>query len=150
MYLFLNRGHVSISLMKFTGKVIKGDSRGREIGFPTLNLNTDLDLISTLSDGVYVVVVSIPAKNDGSILPENKIDSERPMNALMHFGPIPTFDKTEKRIEIHILDFEGDLYGREVNVEVFDKIRDITKFATKELLIEAIQSDVAFAKKYFK
>ncbi len=111
--------------MKFTGKVKKGDQRGRKLGFPTLNLETDLDL----EDGIYCVrVEGLPA--------------------VMHLGPLPTFS-LGRRVEIHILDFDEDWYEREVEVEVFDKIRDVRKFDSVEDLVIAIEDDVKKAREIF-
>lgn len=112
--------------MKFTGKVVKGDGRGRKLGFPTLNL--DVSLI--LEDGVYI------ARADG-------------LAGVMHVGRLPTFSIDEKRVEIHVLDFDGDWYGREVAVEVFDKIRDVENFDSAEGLLRAIKADVRMTREFF-
>ncbi|MBI4127111.1 riboflavin kinase [Candidatus Peregrinibacteria bacterium] len=113
--------------MKFTGKVIKGDMRGRKLGFPTVNL----DVRHILPErGVYF------ARTDG-------------LPSLMHHGPLSTHGIESDRVEIHILDFEGDLYGREVTVEVFDKIRDVAKFNSTEELVMRIQEDIALAREFF-
>lgn len=112
--------------MKFTGKVKKGDQRGRKLGFPTLNL----EVAESLEDGVYIVAT------------EN-------LPAVMHVGPLPTFDKIEKRVEIHVLDFDEDWYEKEVTVEVFDKIREVEKFNSVESLLLAIEGDVRKAREFF-
>lgn len=111
--------------MKFIGKVKKGDQRGRKLGFPTLNLDVSVDL----DDGIYCVLV------DG-------------LKGVMHAGPVPTFS-IDRRLEIHILDFDEDWYGREVEVEVFDKIREVEKFNSVEDLVEAIEGDVRKAREFF-
>ncbi len=112
--------------MKFTGKVIKGDGRGRKLGFPTLNLKTSL----ILEDGVYI------ARADG-------------LASVMHVGRLPTFSIDEKRVEIHVLDVDDDWYGREVTVEVFDKIREVEKFDSVKSLVKAIEGDVKKAREFF-
>ncbi len=112
--------------MKFTGKVKKGDQRGRKLGFPTLNL----EVSELLADGVYIV------RTEG-------------LASVMHVGPLPTFDKVEKRVEIHVLDFDEDWYEREVTVEVFDKIREVEKFNSLEDLVAAIEGDVRKARQFF-
>lgn len=111
--------------MKFTGKVVKGDGRGRKLGFPTLNFDVSLDL----DDGVYCVLV------EG-------------LKAVMHVGHVPTFS-IGRRVEIHVLDFDEDWYEREVDVHVLDKIREVKKFNSVEDLIEAIEGDVKQAREIF-
>ncbi|MEK9166821.1 MAG: riboflavin kinase [Patescibacteria group bacterium] len=111
--------------MKFIGKVKKGDQRGRKLGFPTLNLEVSM----ALEDGVYCVLV------EG-------------LPGVMHVGPLPTFS-IGRRVEIHILDFDEDWYEREVEVEVFDKIRDVRKFDSVEDLVIAIEGDVKKAREIF-
>lgn len=123
----LSREYVSIMAMKFTGKIIKGDSRGKKIGFPTINLNV-FEL--PVGHGVYVVKVG-----------------ELP--ALMHYGPVPTFGNHSSRVEIHILDFDDDIYGREVEVEIFNKVRGVQKFKSAEDLVERIKEDIRLAREFF-
>lgn len=66
----------------------------------------------------------------------------------MHYGPIPTFKLAESHIEIHLLDFSGDLYGKKVDVEICKKIRNIQTFSTLEALKNQIATDVAFVREY--
>ena len=111
--------------LSFSGKVIHGQGKGKILGFPTANLDKlDLDL----EHGVYAVKVKF---NGVSYL------------GLMHFGFKDAF-KEETSLEILIKDFSGDIYGESLEVEVLKKIRDIKKFANRELLAEAIKEDMDF------
>ncbi len=109
------------------GRVIHGDARGRNLGFPTANLDTNkLGIIP--ADGVYSVAVNL----DGEIFP-----------GLASIGKNPTFhDVNETRIEIFLLNFTGDLYGREIPVFFLDRIREIKTFENADALRMQIQSDV--------
>ncbi len=120
-------------MKKFTAKVITGDGRGHEIGFPTINLDiTNLDL--NLDFGVYASRVSVNGKIYAGA---------------MNYGPRPTFNKNLPAMEVHLLNFLGDLYNIEVEVEILGKIRDVEKFNSKEELIEQIKKDVEAVKKQF-
>jgi riboflavin kinase/FMN adenylyltransferase len=93
------------------------------LGYPTANLDkTDLDIVH----GVYAV----------KIIFDNKSYS-----GLMHFGFKDVF-KEEVSLEILMVDFSGDIYGETLQVEVLGKIRELEKFATPELLVEAIKKDL--------
>lgn len=118
--------------MKIIGKVQAGKSRGRGLGFRTLNL--DVKELG-LDDGIYVTGVKIRGKDYESV---------------SHYGPRPTFNEDEKILEIHVFDFDEDVYGEEVEVEFLLKLRDILKFDTKEELIEQISKDILLAKEFFK
>lgn len=109
--------------MHFSATVIKGEGRGKELGFPTANLDkTDL----TLDYGVYLVKVGINGKK---------------FDGLMHFGPKKTFNGIIST-EVYLKDSQGDLYQQAINIEVIKKIRDIIKFEgisdLKKQLIEDI------------
>jgi drug/metabolite transporter (DMT)-like permease len=105
------------------GTVIEGKQKGRELGFPTANIEVDVDLAVGIYSGVVVI--------DGK-----KYDS-----ALYFSG--------EKIIEAFIFDFSGDLYGKKVRVEIIDKIRDKKAFKNDEEAIEQITKDVMIIRDYF-
>jgi drug/metabolite transporter (DMT)-like permease len=108
----------------FTARVIHGQGRGKLLGYPTANLDkTDLDIVH----GVYAVKITF---------------DKRQYLGLMHFGFKDVF-KEEVSLEILIVDFSGDIYGETLQVEVLGKIRELEKFATPELLVEAIKKDLA-------
>jgi riboflavin kinase/FMN adenylyltransferase len=112
---------------RMRGRVAKGAGRGATLGFPTANLAEINTMVP--ADGVYAVRVFL----DGDALP--KIGAA-------HIGPNATFGATSRSVEIHILDFEGDLYGRGLEVEFVRWLRGSRKFAGVEALLEQIRHDV--------
>jgi len=110
-------------LKKFQAKVIRGQGRGRGLGYPTANLDkTDLDL----PHGVYIVKTAIAQRKEHY--------------GLMHFGPKAVF-KEPVSLEIWIKDFVGDLYGAELAVAVIKKLRETEEFADPAALTAAIDGD---------
>jgi riboflavin kinase/FMN adenylyltransferase len=118
-----------------SGEVIKGNQLGRTIGFPTANIQVEDTTKIIPGNGVYLV--KIYHKNSLLI-------------GVMNIGTRPTVsDKTENRIEIHIFDFNEDLYGQQLEVEVLKKVRDEKKFDSIEQLSRQIEQDTLFARQYF-
>lgn len=112
----------------FQAKVVEGDKRGRLLGFPTANV-VDVDANKlTPAIGVYSVEVFINS---------NKYPG------VMNIGRRPTFDDTGNQVvkEVHIIDFEGTIYGEEITVNVIDRIREEKRFASKDELIKQINID---------
>ncbi len=116
---------------RIRGTVVDGDKRGRTIGFPTANLQTDAQLLP--KNGVYAVRVCV---DGGAWLP-----------AVANLGERPTFDSTRFLIEVHILDFSGDLYGREIEVGFIDRLRDEQGFDGADALVAQIRADVVAARR---
>ncbi len=117
----------------FEGVVVEGKKRGRELGFPTINLKVDDEKIIPLN-GVYAVTCKI----------NNKI-----YFGMMNIGNRPTFDDSENvTIEINVFDFNKDIYGETVSVDVYDYIREEMHFSKKEDLIEQLNIDKATIKNY--
>lgn len=110
------------------GKVIMGDQIGRRLGFPTANLQLPA-LKMVPCDGVY----------QGRVLIQKEWKS-----SLVYVGKRPTFGKKESRVEVYVLDFDGDLYGRQLKVFVERKIRSDQIFAGKDALIAQIRQDIDF------
>ena len=112
-----------------TGTVVAGAKRGRTIGFPTANLGA----IGTLlpKDGVYAVRVHV---EDGTFA------------GAANIGPNPTFAEAERKVEVHLLDFTGDLYGQRLVVEFAARLSDTRAFATVTELVAQLQQDVALAR----
>jgi riboflavin kinase/FMN adenylyltransferase len=116
------------------GKVVAGDQRGREIGFPTANLETRDDVIVPGS-GVYAVRLHWAGqRHDG----------------VANIGRRPTFGGTEYVVEAHVLDFSGDLYGERIVVDFIERLRAERKFDGVAALVEAIEADVALARGLLK
>lgn len=115
----------------FTGTVVRGDQRGREMGFPTANLLVS-DNRAAPADGVYAGWVTRADRPD-----------EEPMPAAISVGRNPTFDGTELRVESYVLDrHDLELYGVEIRVEFVEAIRGQVKFNGMEALIDQMHRDV--------
>ncbi|MGB2953769.1 MAG: riboflavin biosynthesis protein RibF [Gaiellaceae bacterium] len=104
------------------GIVVAGDSRGGTLGFPTANLRLEPDLIVP-EYGIYA----------GAALGRR---------AAVSIGTNPHYGGEERRIEAYLLDFEGDLYGSRVVVELWRRLRDERAFASEDELVEQISRDV--------
>lgn len=105
--------------------VVEGHKIGRTLGFPTANLrNTQQPLL--LESGVYAATV----------LWEGKM-----YIGMANIGHRPSFNGTEKSIEVNIFDFSESIYGDEVQIDFLHKIRDEKKFSSKEELILQLQKD---------
>jgi riboflavin kinase/FMN adenylyltransferase len=105
-----------------TGTVVAGKQIGRKIGFPTANLSVPQEKLIPAA-GVYA------CEEDGH-------------KALLNIGTNPTVNGTEQTIELHLLDFTGDLYGKRMNVKLLRFIRADRKFDSIDDLRRQIQSDV--------
>jgi riboflavin kinase/FMN adenylyltransferase len=112
------------------GEVVVGDRRGRSIGFPTANVLPDADAVVP-ARGVYAGFVLVG-------------DEEYP--ACTNVGVAPTFGRAESRVEAYLLDFDGDLYGRTVDVGFTRRIRGEKKFSGVDDLRRQIQRDVEMAR----
>ncbi len=117
-----------------TGKVVHGKSRGRIIGFPTANLEVAKDRLAPAS-GIY----SSKAIIDGRVY-----------TAVTNIGIKPTFDDADFAIETHILDFNGDLYGKFIQIELHQKLRDVMKFKNVNAFIMQLNEDIANTEEFFK
>jgi len=115
------------------GIVEHGDQRGRTIGFPTANVAVAGD-IQLPADGVYAGWYERP---DGSV-----------HRTAINIGRRPTFyaDNGLLLVEAHLLDFDGDLYGQRLVVELWERLRDERAFGSEAELVEAIAADVAAAR----
>jgi riboflavin kinase/FMN adenylyltransferase len=106
------------------GVVVEGDKVGTELGFPTINLDTDNIL---LPEGVFKTTVEI----DGEIY-----------RSITYIGYRPTFSGKEKKVEAHIFDFNREIYGKQVKIYFEKKLRDDMKFESKLSLINQIKKDI--------
>ena len=108
------------------GRVVIGDRRGAELGFPTANLEI-VDQLMLPGDGIYATWAII--------------DGVRHLSATS-IGVRPTFGLTERLVEVHVLDFDSDLYGQQMTVEFVSKLRDQETFSNVETLVQQITQDV--------
>jgi riboflavin kinase/FMN adenylyltransferase len=111
------------------GPVIHGDARGRSIGFPTANLEVPGQVLPAL--GVYATLLRI----DGELLP-----------AVTNIGMRPTFAGTRVQVEAHVLDWQEDLYGRNVELHVLERLRGEQRFAGIDALKAQIALDIDHAR----
>lgn len=116
------------------GEVVEGDRRGRTIGFPTANLLPDPRVLVP-ARGVYAGYAEVLSQ-----------DGKRYV-ACTNVGVAPTFERREKRVEAHLLDFKGDLYGETVEVGFVERLRGEQKFTGIEELEAQISRDVKLARR---
>ena len=120
------------------GTVVRGHGRGRSIGFPTANLDPHHETLPPA--GVYAALGVIVKSGDK----RTKIS----LPSVVHIGERPTFNEKEKTVEVHFLDFKGNLYGKEIEMSFLSRIRGIRHFTSKEHLSRQIATDILTAKKF--
>jgi riboflavin kinase/FMN adenylyltransferase len=108
------------------GVVVRGEGRGRTLGFPTANLEVD-SVQSLLPEGVYATWTHIGDEKYASVT---------------NIGKRPTFGTNGRTVETYIIDFEGDLYGRELKIDIVDLLRRETKFNNTDELKKQILDDI--------
>lgn len=116
--------------VSFRGQVVEGARRGHRLGFPTANLPLDPHRAIPL-DGVYVVWAVV----DGCRYA-----------AVANLGASPSFDSDTRLLEVHLLDYDGDLYGRMMTVEFVQRLRPVVRFEDLDGLVRQIDSDVRVAR----
>lgn len=109
------------------GIIVRGDQRGREIGFPTANLEP-LPWSAIPADGIYA----------GHLVRGKEL-----LPAAISIGTNPTFQGDERRVEAFVLDFDGDLYGEHVGLSFAQRLRDTVRFDTVDALVSQMHQDVA-------
>lgn len=114
------------------GTVVKGDGRGRKIGYPTANIAIVNPNKVIPMRGVYAVRV-------------RKVGGKRVMDAMMNVGVRPTFSDGQSiektHLEVHIFDFEENLYGKELQIDFVSRIRDEVKFNSIDALVKQLSKD---------
>lgn len=119
-------------LYRMCGRVAHGDERGRQLGFPTANIH--LHRKSSPLRGVYAVEV---------------FGLERaPLAGVANVGTRPTVGGVRSQLEVHLLDFDGDLYGRYLHVDFLHKLRDERRFESLDALRAQIRQDVVVARAF--
>ncbi|MFQ5469231.1 MAG: bifunctional riboflavin kinase/FAD synthetase [Gammaproteobacteria bacterium] len=118
---------------RMAGKVAYGDGRGRTIGFPTANIA--LNRRVTPLSGVFAVEVF-------------GIENE-PLKGVANIGVRPTVDGSKCLLEVHLFEFDGNIYGKHIQIEFLKKIRDEKRFDSVDALIKQINLDVKQARAYF-
>jgi riboflavin kinase/FMN adenylyltransferase len=121
--------HLLTRPYRISGVVACGAERGRTIGFPTANLDRIETVLPAL--GVYAAKTCI---------------REQPYPAAINIGPNPTFGENAVKIEVHLIDFSGNLYDQPLGVDLLDRLRDIQSFPNIQALIDQLRLDVAEAR----
>jgi riboflavin kinase/FMN adenylyltransferase len=121
------------------GPVLRGADRGATIGFPTANIGLAPDR-ALPSFGVYVTRAYLPARRRGG--------KERQFMSVTNIGRRPTFGDSERTVEVHIMDFEGDIYGCELRIELLSRLRDEMRFSGGRELAAQIRKDVKAARRF--
>jgi riboflavin kinase/FMN adenylyltransferase len=117
---------------RLTGIVVEGDRRGRQLGFPTANVSPQ-ERLAVPADGIYAVSAWIHGESDG-------------LSGAASIGLRPTFGGGRRQIEVYLIEFEGDLYGRELSVDFVARLRAEERFASVEALTAQMHEDVRRAK----
>lgn len=118
-----------------SGIVISGQQKGRQIGFPTANIGLQEPYIIP-KNGVYIV---------------KAIVGDQTYPAMCNIGHNPTFNFIDRlSIEVHILDFNQDIYGQAVKVEFYERLRDEERFASIQALMTQLDCDREMVRRYFK
>lgn len=110
----------------FSGKVVGGNKIGRVIGFPTANI-AEIDPMKILpQNGAYIVYAELDKKK---------------YRGMLNIGYRPTFEGKTQSIEVHLLNFEGDIYGKQIKIEILKKLREEQRFASVEELKKQLEED---------
>ena len=117
-----------------TGPITHGAGRGAQLGFPTANLNINPDQAMP-ADGVYATMVHI---------------GDRTYPSVTAISPCPTFDGTQRTVEIHLLDFTGNLYHQELRLDIIEHLRTVHRFENAEALCDQIGRDVTQARELLR
>lgn len=110
--------------------VIRGEDRGKALGFPTANIR----LHKQIPEGIYAGSVTINGKK---------------YNAATFVGSAQTFHQSQMKVESYIFDYSGSLYGKWITVRLYKKMRGNKKFASVEKLVAQMHEDVREIKEFF-
>jgi riboflavin kinase/FMN adenylyltransferase len=121
---------------RVTGTVIHGAHLGRTIGFPTANVPPPLDLVP-LADGIYATWATIEGEQ-----------SRR--HAMTYVGTRPTVNTGQRLVETHLLDYDGDLYGRCLTVDMIERLRSDESFSSLEAMVEQLHRDEQAARRVLR
>ena len=116
-----------------TGTVIEGKKRGAKLGFPTANIKPHKELLP--KNGIYAAIMSMEGKRHPSVL---------------NLGLNPTFGESQLSLEVHVLDFQGNLYGKTLEVLFIERIREERKFPGPEALVVQMKDDADQARAILK
>ncbi|MHB1293495.1 MAG: bifunctional riboflavin kinase/FAD synthetase [Anaerolineae bacterium] len=126
----LEAGRLLGRLYTVTGRVIVGAKRGRVLGFRTANIRPDPEC-SIPGDGVYAVWAIVDGQRRAGVA---------------NVGIRPSFDAGERLLEVHLLDYEGDLYGRDLAIQFVQWLRPEKRFEETGALVDQVQRDIAYTR----
>jgi riboflavin kinase / FMN adenylyltransferase len=112
--------------------VVRGAGRGRTIGIPTINLAPPDSRKLLPPDGVYAVTVTVGKR---------ETENGKRYGGMMNQGPRPTFGDQARTLEVHLFDFDGEVYGETVEVEWVRRLRDVQAFPSREALVAQLERD---------
>ena len=118
-----------------SGRVIRGEGRGRKLGYPTANVKPFSPDKIIPANGVYAVLVTVEGREYGGML---------------NIGFNPTFNGSARSIEVNIFGFDSDIYDKDLTLTFYRKIRDERKFDSADSLVKQIQADRARAEMILK
>lgn len=118
-------------LFIISGIVVRGDGRGKPLGFPTANIS----LSQKIPEGIYASDVTV----------KDKI-----YHAASFVGSAQTFEKADIKLESYLFDFDEDIYGESITVRLYKKMRENKKFASVEELVTQMHKDVDEIKEFFE
>jgi riboflavin kinase/FMN adenylyltransferase len=119
---------------RIEGVVVRGDRRGRELGYPTANVESP-PFTAIPADGVYAGALVILDPRTGASVGTSP--------AAISVGTNPTFQGSRRTVEAYLLDFDGDLYGEHVGVEFVQRLRPMAAFSGVDELVAQMDRDVA-------
>lgn len=119
---------------RVSGEVVLGARLGRTIGYPTANVKPPSELVA-LADGIYVSRTWLPG-------------GTRPLGSMTYVGTRPTVNSGERLVETHLFDFDGDLYGQVIGVDMLERLRGDAVFDGLDALIAQLHSDEAAARSF--
>ena len=120
--------------------VVKGDQRGRMLGFPTANLQPESHKLLP-ADGVYAAQARL-----GDVLQRDEKDNRPVYNSVVNIGVRPTFGGHKRIVEAHLLDVDLDLYDQRITLDFIERLRNEQRFANVDALKSQIASDVQTAR----
>jgi riboflavin kinase/FMN adenylyltransferase len=116
---------------RLRGTVVQGEGRGRRLGIPTANLD-GIDVLIP-ADGVYAGRAFLEGRNS-------------PQPAAIHIGTNVTFGARRRTVEAHLIDFDGDLYGQTIELDLLDRLRSTIQFPGMDALLNQLRTDIAQAR----
>jgi riboflavin kinase / FMN adenylyltransferase len=120
----------------FEGTIVRGDGRGRSMGFPTANIKVDGDVLA--GDGVYVTEADLVGATGTR------------HRGMTHVGRRPTFGLEERTVETHLFDFDRDIYEATIRLHFHRRIRGTVAFSSADALMEQLRRDREEARRFFR